>query len=908
MGAVNTNAFTQNSAPIRRYKHRVGVYGAVTVGCCVAAMSEFILGTPASGQTGPMPSSQAARVINFSQLADQEKAAPPISNPNVKPFHALPPFPSQATAGTSTPAPQQVAPLVSLPQSPPVSAGFLALLDDNSGTVPPDTHGAVGPNYIMVTLNTQFRILDRSGAAISTVSPGGFWGVQAGHSLSDPEITYDPYAGRFITSILTDYGSTAAALLIAVSQTSDPRGNWNTYRYTTNPSTATIPDQPRLGFNKTWAVLSVNTYNGTGTTFLHADLYIFDKNSLYNGVFPAPTVKTLAQSAGASVIPAVTQDASQAAEYLVQNFGSPTWRMYKISGSLGMEVLSAPASITLPSWSDVHTPSNDGPQAGTATRILINDTRMQGCVYRSRPDGSGAIWGVHNIFLTNPTRTSVQWAQLSTSNTLYQSGRIDDGSGTYFRGYPSISINGNNDALIGYSRFAASDYASTAYSLHSASDPSGTTRGENMLKWGEAPYSKYPNNVRWGDYSATVVDPLNDRDFWTVQEYATTPAGGNDRWSTWWGRVSDFRRLAAGLQHGLSQLQIGYFATSGNDVNGQLGDGANTNRQSATAVPLQTTDIAAGDYNSLAVTPSGNVLAWGSNQYGQLGNGTTGGQTNQPTQIPNLANIVTQTGEGRHIVSSNFGVCAVVDNLGQVWTWGVNYNGQLGDGTTTPHYSPMLVKNADGSTFSGAISIAAGEDQMVALKGDGTVWAWGQGAHGALGNGSTADQHYPVQVLTGPGQPLSSVAQVVSGGSNFTLTLRTDGTMYAFGANGAGQLGIGNTADQSYAVYVSWGVDKIAAGGYHCIVHSSNDGHCYAWGYNGWGQLGNPAANVNQLTPIQVREDNGNVNITDLVGGGDFSMLVTAATNGVYTVGDNQSGQLALGDTIQRNIPVGSNY
>src|SRR5262249_24838046 len=93
--------------------------------------------------------------------------------------------------------------------------------------------------------------------------------------------------------------------------------------------------------------------------------------------------------------------------------------------------------------------------------------------------------------------------------------------------------------LVGYSRFSATEYASAGYSFHKATDPPGTMRAEVILKSGEAPYYKPldgPSN-RWGDYSATVVDPLNDRDLWTIQEYAAKPVAGSDRWGTWWGRV-----------------------------------------------------------------------------------------------------------------------------------------------------------------------------------------------------------------------------------------------------------------------------------------------------------------------------------------------------------------------------------
>src|SRR5262249_22402415 len=97
-----------------------------------------------------------------------------------------------------------------------------------------------------------------------------------------------------------------------------------------------------------------------------------------------------------------------------------------------------------------------------------------------------------------------------------------------------------NDVLIGYSRFSASQYPSANYAFRSEQDPLESQRDDAVLKAGEAPYvaidSRKINN--WGNWSAATVDPLNDADLWTLQEYASTPAGGVSRWGTWWGRIS----------------------------------------------------------------------------------------------------------------------------------------------------------------------------------------------------------------------------------------------------------------------------------------------------------------------------------------------------------------------------------
>ena len=105
--------------------------------------------------------------------------------------------------------------------------------------------------------------------------------------------------------------------------------------------------------------------------------------------------------------------------------------------------------------------------------------------------------------------------------------------------FPSVAVNKNGDALLGYSRFGASQYASANYSFRAGGDPLGAMRNDNILKSGEASYFKITTGIqnRWGDFSTSTVDPANDLDLWTIQEYAMAPQGGTDRWGTWWGRI-----------------------------------------------------------------------------------------------------------------------------------------------------------------------------------------------------------------------------------------------------------------------------------------------------------------------------------------------------------------------------------
>src|SRR6185503_12605831 len=152
---------------------------------------------------------------------------------------------------------------------------------------------------------------------------------------------------------------------------------------------------------------------------------------------------------------------------------------------------------------------NFAPQSGTTQGIDAGDARMQSCIYRN-----GSLWCSHTVFLPSdfPNRCAAQWWQIRPFGKVEQFGRIDDSSGVNFYAYPSIGVNANNDVLIGYSRFSASQYASANYAFRYAADSLNSLRADTLLKGGEGIYVKTfgGDENRWGDYSATVVDPLND--------------------------------------------------------------------------------------------------------------------------------------------------------------------------------------------------------------------------------------------------------------------------------------------------------------------------------------------------------------------------------------------------------------
>ncbi len=194
------------------------------------------------------------------------------------------------------------------------------------------------------------------------------------------------------------------------------------------------------------------------------------------------------------------------------------------------------------------------------------------------------------------------------------------------------------------------------------------------------------------------------------------------------------------------------------------------------------TDTAAGGEHSLALDGNGNVWAWGSNQYGQLGDGTTNASFQAPVQVQNFAGIAAVAAGVWHSVA--------LKSDGTVWAWGSNLAGELGNGTgffegATPAPGQVI-------GLSGMTEVAAGGYQSFAIRNDGTLWAWGWNYFGQFGNGTTGWALIPVQV--------QSSIKAVAPGYAHSLFLKQDETVWAAGWNQNGQLGDGTNTDRTVPV------------------------------------------------------------------------------------------------------------
>lgn len=310
--------------------------------------------------------------------------------------------------------------------------------------------------------------------------------------------------------------------------------------------------------------------------------------------------------------------------------------------------------------------------------------------------------------------------------------------------------------------------------------------------------------------------------------------------------------------------------------------------------------LSAGGGHTLFVDSNGAVLAWGAGESGQLGGGDF---VNRFSPAP----VVSAAGGGYLAkiaqASARGGHSLVLSDNGQVYAWGGNSHGELGDGTTADSAVPALVKGPGGEGFlENIIAVSAGESHSVALGADGTVFAWGSGAGGRLGIGSEADSHYPAKVLSPQGGGYLENIRAIAAGAEFTVAADINGAVYAWGDNSFGRLGVGSDAGALLPARVKGvggngnlaGVISVSAGAGH--IAAAGEGIIYAWGDNTYGQLGTGDLQSREYPAIVMTGG------ADHAAAGDWHTLAAdMGTGAVFGWGKNDSGQVdpSLGGAVK---------
>ncbi len=378
--------------------------------------------------------------------------------------------------------------------------------------------------------------------------------------------------------------------------------------------------------------------------------------------------------------------------------------------------------------------------------------------------------------------------------------------------------------------------------------------------------------------------------------------------------------IAGGRQHTVALKSNSTVWAWGNNEDGQLGDG--TTDDSNTPVRVAGPDsigciadiiaIATKEYHVVVLRSDGTVWTWGLNMSGQLGDGTTDDsyipvQVVGQDSIGHLTDVIDIVG-GDHYT-------AVLKSDSTVWAWGNTSYGRLGDGTrggrTQP--TPVQVVGPDSVGYlSKIIAIAGAGGHTIALRADSTVWAWGLNNDGELGDGTQAYKRMPIQVVGQDSAGHLTDIIAVAAGDAHSIALKSDGTVWTWGNNRNAQLGNG-TKDTSYTPVQVVGPDSVGyltdiiavAGAMTHTIALKSDGTVWTWGANSYGQLGNDAT-TNSATPVQVVDADGTGHLTDIVAiaAGLLHTIALKSDGTVWTWGANFSGQLGDGTDEDKNQPV----
>ncbi|MCA9092340.1 MAG: hypothetical protein KDA68_02540 [Planctomycetaceae bacterium] len=472
------------------------------------------------------------------------------------------------------------------PGAPSVVTSIEGLNYDENATntgfyaIPPDPHGAVGPNHVVSVVNTSIEWHTKAGVQensqrlgknSSTIVGSFFEPLTPANKLFDPKVIYDQISERFIVVALerqdTARGDSVntSRILVAVSDDSNPNGTWYYLAIDGKVNfsgTDTWADYPGLAIDEEAIYITNNQFTfGASNTSMGSRLWIINKSELYsNAASPTVNIYDPSTASGLSGQSFTIQPAhvfgsapGSTGTFLV----STNWT----SGSNELvSVVRVDNPLSSPTFSNQFVSAGDlqtnnvsfpdSPQPDTSIEINTNDSRALNAVWRN--DNLYLVNTIYPNSGDNASEETTHWYKINTSNlaslTMADQGDIggEDIAADTRTFFGSIAVDSNDNIAIGFSAAGPNLYAGAYYTIHRAGSTAGSTETPTELAAGLDYYVRTfttgsTGRNRWGDYTATVVDPLDDS-FWSFNEYALTrgtASGGEDgRWGTRWGKFT----------------------------------------------------------------------------------------------------------------------------------------------------------------------------------------------------------------------------------------------------------------------------------------------------------------------------------------------------------------------------------
>ncbi len=486
--------------------------------------------------------------------------------------------------------------LLSTVQAPSIATDFdgIGMEVDSDGFIhtPPDTHAAVGPDRIVEVTNGHVAIYSKTGSVIA----GGDSGAGAvdlnafcsgeDNGCFDPKVIYDQESGRFVAVVL-EVGSTPSPstsfMHVMVSKNSAP-GNlttdWDKFRQAANAtinSTDGWFDYPGLGVSPDAVVVTGNIFSTVGL-LLGGKIRVYDKAELYDGdaIATFSDIDATFVDGGGLIQPAHHFGSPPASTfYLLQRWNTVRLRVVALTGVPGSPSVEG---FLLPT-SDQGDCVDSAPQQGTSKLVDTLCLRMMNAVW-----SDGSLWGTLTGSDSTDSRAVVQWFEVETNNfpssspTLRQHGTIDGGTGE-FTFMPSITVDSCGNAATTYTQSSSTRFPEMRYTGRLAGDTLNTMQTPVVAKTSVGFHDDFSSGPeRWGDYSATAIDP-SDQSFWIAHEYvkvAASGGGNNGRWGTWLANF-DFSCILTSTaaftvnkdfsDNNTANVTVGLVCTSGTVVN-----------------------------------------------------------------------------------------------------------------------------------------------------------------------------------------------------------------------------------------------------------------------------------------------------------------------------------------------------
>lgn len=341
-------------------------------------------------------------------------------------------------------------------------------------------------------------------------------------------------------------------------------------------------------------------------------------------------------------------------------------------------------------------------------------------------------------------------------------------------------------------------------------------------------------------------------------------------------------QVTGGRGFSLALDEHGVLRSWGSNYFGELGDGGASQQERPQVIGTGYREVRSKSSAVFALKDDGSLWAWGSNLYGQLGTGSTEFSSSTPTQV----------GTSFKDVVPGFGCNFGIKSDKSLWGWGTNTNGELGDGGGTDRYTPVQI----GTDFL-SVTTGVGENSpsspiicyTLGLKSNGDLWAWGNNLRGQLGDGTTITRKTPTLVGSG--------FRWVTVGVDTAYGIKQDHTLWSWGANTFGQLGDGSDVPRQLPGHIATDVQAVYSVGATMFAIKS-DGSLWAWGNNSHGQVGDGTQEMRR-TPVRI--GHGFTHIAPL---SDWSVYALKADGSLWAWGDNSRGSFGDGTTTNRLIPT----